>query len=300
MSASAITLETLDEIESIALTGVTTTAAIESLGLKRDSFYYALQRLNVDRKRFDRVEIFKRRLEPYLDALTNTTMTARAVAAELNCSYAYLIKILKQLGVKLNKGAAVSLTKAQHLASKYSVIHQYILTKGGTVPDALRAVGLPTHLQKPCRKYLRSIDFPYDEYRYAFREYGHWTILPCIAKQSAHKGYDLLVKARCNLCGTTYEEVSFNNLQTGASTCCKSCGHGRKVEYEVRCLEDGRTWTSIHDWIRCIDTEDYSEQKLRRQVRSEGGAVVDDYHYVATETKRYRSAQREPALAEVS
>lgn len=95
-------------------------------------------------------------------------------------------------------------------------------------------------------EYAKTIDFDFELYRFAHRQYGHWLTLVGKAKP-IHK-CDYLIRSRCTKCGSVHD-VSLVNMKMGASTQCIDCSRaerrGRDVGKRIKCDETGEILSSI-------------------------------------------------------
>ena len=121
-------------------------------------------------------------------------------------------------------------------------VQTHIETKGGSISEAIQALGLSLHT-KTFRSYAKRVGFEYKRYKHAYKRYGHWMLLPCTAELFSKA--DFMHQALCTKCSRVYT-VSINNLRAGASNCCMECAlKSERRRLQVKCTQTGKIYRSL-------------------------------------------------------
>jgi len=150
------------------------------------------------------------------------TISQPKLAKEFNVSQAYVCKSLKDLGIK-------SQTLKQMMKvcdERCQAVVDYIIENGGSINEAVRQLCFPFETTRQATsRYAKKHGIDLRQYRMAYQQHGHWTILPCTPEP--YTTNDFKVRARCELCGTEHT-VQIVNLRSGASTKCRDCADAEK------------------------------------------------------------------------
>jgi len=160
-----------------------------------------------------------------------------AAAAEIGTTRTVLGSTLNRLGLYLS--GKRTRTGPEDIERAVTDVTQYIMTKGGSIPDALRSLGLSIS-EATVRNRLREKDIDLAPYFYAYRRYNDWLVLPGMPQYKYEN--DKLLRCRCLRCGKEFD-VLYNNLASGKSKCCINCASN--CNRAVRVLETGENYSSM-------------------------------------------------------
>lgn len=151
--------------------------------------------------------------------------------------------------------------KINRKSQDISVVIDFIEKHGGTIQNALKQTNSDLD-PASVRKYAKKIGFDYKHYRYAYKRYGKWLVLP---GNTPIYVSDFSVEALCTGCNTVHK-VSLCNLRAGRSKSCHDCGKKVKNTYKVRRHEDGKVFKSIRSWVTNVSSvKQYSNLKSKIQ-----------------------------------
>ena len=225
--------------------GMQRKVAAEKLGLNIKSLKYACQRLDIPWPK--RVEITDK-IKQFEQVILSGDISQHEIARRLGCSQCAVNRAYANLGypsLPVGGRTANSVTKEERIALCDEIL-AHIETHGGYLKPTLREMDIPESFLYHIRNYARQINFDFELYRFAHRQYGHWMTLPGKAKP-VHT-CDYMIPAVCTKCGTTHE-VSLVNMKSGATTQCMSCSRderrGRALCRKCKCVETGEAIRSI-------------------------------------------------------
>ena len=216
--------------------------------------------MEFDNNKMTLFQIMKENIESYIaQGLTQTE-----IAKLNNVSQSSVSRVLEKMGKAGNKNE-------KH--KKLREVIAYIEKHGGTIQNALSTINSDLS-PAAVRKYAKQISFNYKDYRYAYRRYGKWLLLP--GNKSKYVS-DFSVDALCTGCNTVHS-VSLCNLRSGKSKSCHECGKKVKNNYQVRRLEDGKLYRSIRSWAKDIKSiKQYSN--LRTKIQKNQRLKVGEFTY---------------------
>ena len=207
-----------------------------------------------------------------LDELATTSKYR--IAEALNIKQPGVCIALRKLGIV----SRVRDAGRRSVQERCQEVIDFIEDNGGYVQKVIREQGFNIDRGSVYR-YAKEIGFDLQAYRFAHRDYGHWTTLPGRAKKISKCDYRL--QARCNLCGTIHS-VTLVNLKAGNSTRCMSCAAEAKRDTprasRVRCVETGETYRSITKLAAALGLSQRYQQ-LRLQLKQQGQITHDDLTY---------------------
>ena len=225
--------------------GMQRKAAAQEVGVDIKSIKYACKRLGIQ---WPGRTLLSEQLKQYEPQILAGTISQHQLAKELSCSQARLSVLFKELGypaIPPGDPGPDAATKAERIRNCERVL-EHLEIKGGYLKPTVLELGLPESFRHHVVEYAKTIDFNFEIYRFAHREYGHWLTLPGKAKPIYTCDY--LLPAVCTKCGTTHE-VSLVNMKSGATTQCMSCSceerRGKALCRKCKCVETGEAIRSI-------------------------------------------------------
>ena len=247
MSDCRIKISEADVLKFVELvnSGMQRKAAAQEVGINIKSIKFACKRLVIQ---WPGRTLLSEQLQQYEPQILAGTISQHQLAKELSCSQPRLSALFKELGypaIPVGNPGPSATTKAERIRNCERFLER-LEAAGGYLKPTVLELGLPESFRHHVAEYAKSIDFDFEEYRFAHRQYGHWITLVGKAK-SIHK-CDYLVKARCTKCGSVHD-VSLVNMKMGASTQCIDCSRaerkGRAGGKKIKCDETGELLSSI-------------------------------------------------------
>lgn len=188
------------------------------------------------------------------------TLSQYEIAKQLKIKQPNISKALKQLGIK--RETKYDSSQRDELCEQ---VVNHIMEHGGYVESTIRKLGVNIY-KNAVYTYCRERGIDLRLYRMAYRRFGHWLTLPCLPEPCYTRDY--LIKAECTKCGSVHT-VQIVNLQTGASTQCRSCSNKE------------RTSTSCCRSVVCIETKEKT-----RSVRTLAKKLGVNYAKLLAKLKR--------------
>ena len=219
--------------------------AAKEVGFAIETLRSACKRLDIQ---WPGRTLLSEQLKKYEPQILAGTISQHQLAKELNCSQPRLSELFKELGypaIPVGDPGPSAATKAERIRNCERVL-EHLETKGGYLKPTVLALGLPESFRHHVVEYAKSIDFDFEDFRFAHRQYGHWITLVGKAKP-IHK-CDYLIRSRCTKCGSVHD-VSLVNMKMGASTQCIDCSRaerkGRDGGKKIKCDQTGEVLPSI-------------------------------------------------------
>ena len=239
--------------------------ASQSLGFTYHQAWDAAKTYGVRLKRLNLVE----RVLERADEIGSSYLTQKQWAEEMGVSAAALGHALKQAGVQTaRRKKKVNVSDDQ--MTNYRRVIGHIAANGGTIPDALRALGLDI-TPHPIRLFAKRIGFDLSHYQFAWQTHSHWLTLPGPWERRGFSTYT--VPAMCQICGQI-SMVSLINIRTNQSRMCANCAASNKKSRIVFNPETGENFKSIRGWAHQIG-HGSKYQYLRVKLINKGFVIVD-------------------------
>ena len=243
--AVVITEDVFTEFAVLVAGGMQRKKAAQQVGHSVKSLRNACKRLGLP---WPARTLLTEQIKEFEPQILAGTISQHQIAEELDCSQAHISLLYKKLGYParpIGDSGPSAATKAERIRNCERVLER-LESAGGYLKPAVLALGLPESFRHHVVEYAKTIDFDFEDYRFAHRQYGHWVTLVGKAKP-IHK-CDYLVKARCTKCGSVHD-VNLVNMKMGASTQCIDCSRaerkGRAGGKKIKCDETGELLSSI-------------------------------------------------------